>query len=133
MLGYAYAVPTDSIPERYDESTSPSVTEPAFEKSAVRHLIFHKVIDLTSDDLRVLGAQVGRPIRIWFFEGKIVSVVADGSMILPFDRVQNGLAKSRIASVLGALGCLFLGVIFVFWTSITKFVRKLFVIKSVST
>ena len=123
-LGYAYAVPMNSIPWQYDKSTDPFVSEAAAMVGNIRYLILHKALTVTGNDEPMLSSLVGSPINVWFFEGKIVQIASKGQEYFPASRFAAGMNTIQIKLSAGLLFALLAAFGIFFWAKLKNVFKK---------
>jgi hypothetical protein len=93
-LGYFFGVPSQSLPTRYDKSSVPELTEISGGGDPnTKNLLFHDALNITQTDATQLADLVGKPITTWFYEGKIIAILAANQFVISHERASAGMRK----------------------------------------
>ncbi len=127
-LGYAYSVPSNALPERYDNSTHPTVSEPnATSPLGVRFLRIHELIELDNATIEALGSSANNSVQAWFYQGRVVAVKSNNQTLLGLSLAENGLNQQRIKYLGYASIAIFFTLFFYLWPRLLAVYRKFFI------
>lgn len=116
FLGYGFVTDKADLPERYDVSTHPWVSEPAAQPPiGGRILIFHPAIKLESRDVETINNLIGKPMKLFFYQGKIASLFINEEAVVDWSRIEAGLSQKRSRSWMWAGGLFLISLLGFFW------------------
>ena len=102
-IGYAYTVAGNALPERYDKSASPPISESSFGMAdSKRYILVHDAIKVSPPLEEKLSRLINQTVDVWFWESKIAVVEANGVKIIPYQIAVSGINQERNLMLLAA-------------------------------
>jgi hypothetical protein len=126
-LGYAYSISKAAVPEQYDKTTHPWISEPGGTVPLdTRFLRIHKYIELDKSSLRVLESAVNNSVQTWFYQGQIVAVNMENQVLLNSSLAYAGFELQRTKYLIYAGLALFTAAFVYLWPRLSASYRSFF-------
>lgn len=116
LHGYGFLVDAAALPERYDASTHPWVSEPAAQPPmGSRILLFHPAVKLESSDVATINGLMGGTMRMFFYQGKIVALAVGERSVVDWSRTDAGISQRRHRYWMYAAGLFLVALVGFIW------------------